>query len=59
MAQAQPRQSIDAKTSKKGLPTLALCDTRDAPSTGSTLSEEQDFNSSLHPLKIVDTIFEL
>lgn len=37
MKQAQPRQSINIETSKKGLPTFIYCDTLDALSNGSTL----------------------
>lgn len=47
MEYAQRRQSMKTRNSKNGLPTFMLCDTPDAPSTESSLTEDSPAKSAV------------
>lgn len=59
MAHTQLQQSMNTKTRKKGLPTLMLGDTPDAPFTGSDLPKDQFPEFYLHPLDTLDALLKL
>lgn len=59
MEYLQLRQSMNTKTSKKGLHTFLLCDTSDAPLTGSTLHKEQDPEFHMHLLNNMEAILKI
>lgn len=59
MEHAQQRQSINPKTSKKGLPSFMLGDTPDPSSTGSDLPKKQGLKSHEHPSDTVEVVLKI